>query len=33
MKAFTPTNKTQKHILGFETCFYNYVFIKKDICD
>ncbi len=24
---------TQQHILGFVTSFYNYILVKKDICD
>jgi hypothetical protein len=23
----------QQHILGFATCLYNYILVKKDICD
>jgi hypothetical protein len=24
---------SQEHILGFATCLYDYVLVKKDICD
>ncbi len=26
-------DSSQEHILGFATCFYDYILVKKDICN